>query len=182
MVTACQPKAPDSSKEVVDATDAVDATEAEKQEKAEEEPGDEAEKEAAAESENGSFKFSKPITLIIPFGEGSDSDTTARAWITFMEENLGTEIEIKNVAGQSGVLGAEALKEAPADGYTFAMFTPSLTLAAINKTTSYDLMEEIVPVALLVKDYNIVTAKFDNPNDSIEDFAKASKDEALKSA
>ena len=112
----------------------------------------------AAATTAKAFKFDRKIEMVCPFGPGSGTDTTLRNWLPLMEKELGVAIVVNNMAGAGGVTGAEYFNKQPADGYTFAMYTPSHTIAAVNKTTTFDILNDTVPVVRLVQDANIVLA------------------------
>jgi tripartite-type tricarboxylate transporter receptor subunit TctC len=125
------------------------------------------------------FKFERPIEIVIPFGPGSGTDTTIRAWAPLMEKELGVAININNIAGAGGVVGAEFVKNQPADGYTFAMFTPSHIIAAVDGTTKFDILNETMPVTRLVQDSNIILAGKHTPYNNFEElvaYCKANPD------
>ncbi|MEL7647230.1 MAG: tripartite tricarboxylate transporter substrate binding protein [Sedimentibacter sp.] len=122
------------------------------------------------------WKFERPIEIVIPFGPGSGTDTTIRAWAPLMEKELGTTININNVAGAGGVQGAEFFVNQPADGYTFAMYTPSHIIAAVDGTASFDILNDTMQVVRLVQDSNIILAGKNVPYNNLEEliaYAKA---------
>ena len=59
---------------------------------------------------------SKPIRLIVPFPPGGAVDFFARVVQGPLAENLGVPVVIENKAGASGMIGAEFVARAPADG------------------------------------------------------------------
>ena len=62
---------------------------------------------------------SKPITFIIPFAAGGDSDLSGRNVAAHASKYLNnTPIVALNRTGASGAIGAMAVKNAPPDGYT----------------------------------------------------------------
>ena len=62
---------------------------------------------------------SKPITFIIPFAAGGDSDLSGRNVGQHASKYLNNQpIVPVNRTGASGVIGAMAVRNAPADGYT----------------------------------------------------------------
>src|SRR5687768_3328929 len=62
---------------------------------------------------------SKPITFVIPFAAGGDSDLSGRNVAQFAPKYLNNQpIVAMNRVGASGVIGAMAVRTAPADGYT----------------------------------------------------------------
>lgn len=121
------------------------------------------------------WKFERPIEIIIPFGPGSGTDTTIRAWAPLMEKEIGVPIKINNMAGAGGVLGAEFFANQPADGYTFAMFTPSHSIAAVDKTAKFDILNNTMPVVRLVQDSNIILAGKHVPYNNMKELVEYAK-------
>lgn len=121
------------------------------------------------------WKFERKIEMVCPFGPGSGTDTTLRAWLPLMEKELGVSITINNVEGAGGIKGAEFLNKQPADGYTFGMYTPSHSIAAVNKTTNFDILNETVPVVRLVQDANIILAGKNVPYNNFKELVEYAK-------
>jgi tripartite-type tricarboxylate transporter receptor subunit TctC len=62
----------------------------------------------------------KPVRLIVPFPPGGGVDFIGRIVGQKLTERLGQQVQIDNRAGANGIVGLEALKSAPPDGYTIA--------------------------------------------------------------
>ena len=60
----------------------------------------------------------KPIRMLVPFPPGGGVDYAARIVGKHLSERLGQPVLIENRAGANGIIALEALKGAPADGYT----------------------------------------------------------------
>src|SRR4051812_7004970 len=63
----------------------------------------------------------KAVTLIVPFAPGGGTDITARTIatkLTQMWSNAGASVVVDNRGGAGGILGADAVAKAKADGYT----------------------------------------------------------------
>ena len=66
---------------------------------------------------------SKPITVIVPFGPGSATDTICRIVTQQLASNINASIIIENKIGANGAIaGAYVARSAP-DGYTLLMAT-----------------------------------------------------------
>jgi tripartite-type tricarboxylate transporter receptor subunit TctC len=62
---------------------------------------------------------SKPVTFVIPFAAGGDSDLSGRNVAQHAQKYLNNQPIIPvNRVGASGVIGAMVVRTAPADGYT----------------------------------------------------------------
>lgn len=95
---------------------------------------------------------SKPITMIIPFPPGGTLDTVGRALAQKLGQQMGQTVVVDNRPGGAGTIGAIAVKQAKADGYTL-LFSPSthVTTPMTMKTAPYDVTKDFAPVALVAK-------------------------------
>ena len=60
----------------------------------------------------------KTIALIAPFGVGGDSDFSARNLAAVAGKIIGENIIVQNVAGASGTIGSQKVRNSTPDGYT----------------------------------------------------------------
>jgi tripartite-type tricarboxylate transporter receptor subunit TctC len=79
----------------------------------------------------------KPVRVIVPFPPGGGTDVQARVIVKEFQDQLSQTFIIDNRAGASGLIGAELVVNAPADGYTILFTTATL---AINTTLYGDRM------------------------------------------
>lgn len=117
----------------------------------------------AAADEAESFEFDRKIEIVCPWGAGGGADTTAREFATLLEKEIGESVVVNNVSGAAGISGVQYAVNAPADGYTWLLCTPSPMLAQISGATEYDVYGNITPVCNLVWDCNIFVAGKDAP-------------------
>ena len=59
-----------------------------------------------------------PVRIVVPFTAGGASDVLTRALAEKLQARLGQNFIIDNRTGAGGNIGMEAVKTAPADGYT----------------------------------------------------------------
>jgi len=69
----------------------------------------------------------RPISLIIGFGPGGQSDLLGRALASVMTEELGVPVNVVNRPGAAGGAALAGLRAMPADGYNI-MLNPSQTI------------------------------------------------------
>ena len=93
----------------------------------------------------------KPIRAVVPFAAGSATDQIGRAFAEKMAAALGQPVVIDNKPGVNGMLGADAVAKAPADGYTILIGTNSTSAALkfLMKKLPYDQDTAFAPVAYL---------------------------------
>ena len=104
---------------------------------------------------------SKPITFVIPFAAGGDSDLSGRNVAQFAPKYLNNQpIVPVNRVGASGVIGAMAVRTAPADGYTLLVariathaIVPALDSKAPYKWNEFTMLSliELNPFVCFVK-------------------------------
>ena len=114
----------------------------------------------------------KPIKAIVPFAPGSATDTIGRTFATKMSEELGQAIIIENKPGVNGMLGADAVAKAPADGYTILVGTNSTNAAlkSLMKKLPYDQDTAFTPVGFLGSVPLIVAVNNDFPAKTLREF------------
>ena len=109
----------------------------------------------------------KPIKVVIPFAAGSATDQIGRAFASKMSEELEQPLVVENKVGVNGMLGADFVAKASADGYTLLFGTNSTNAAlkSLMKKLPYDQDTAFAPVAfmgsvpLIVAVNNEVSAK-----------------------
>ena len=93
----------------------------------------------------------KPIRIVVPYSAGGGTDIVARAVGQKLSEAWGQSVIVDNRAGASGMIGAEAVAKAPADGYTLLMATPPEV--AVNhhlySKVSYSPERDFAPITLV---------------------------------
>src|SRR5437899_10271729 len=60
----------------------------------------------------------KPVRVVVPFAPGGGTDVQARVLFRELNEQLRQPFIVDNRPGASGLIGAEAVVNAPADGIT----------------------------------------------------------------
>ncbi len=72
---------------------------------------------------------SRPVTMVVPFPPGGNTDLMARALQTELSKALGQSVIISNKGGAAGTIGILDLARAEPDGYTMAL-TPNNPITA----------------------------------------------------
>ena len=95
----------------------------------------------------------RSIKWVLPFPPGSATDGVSRFVAEEVRKGLGQTIVIENMAGADGILAAQAVKRAPADGYTLMISTNSAhgTNPALYNSLPYDPEKDFEPVAGMIR-------------------------------
>jgi len=92
----------------------------------------------------GDAKFTRPVTLVVPFGPGVGSDQAGRLASPVLEKELGVQFPVINVPGATGNTGmTKMLQSRP--GESIAVM-PADTLATVVAGSSSFKLDEIKPV------------------------------------
>lgn len=94
----------------------------------------------------------KPVRVVIPFPPGGTLDTVGRMLAQKLGEQLGQSFVVENKPGGNGVIGADAVAKAQADGYTLLFNASTFTTAPMTmKSVPYGVAKDFQPIALVAK-------------------------------
>ena len=119
----------------------------------------------------------KPIRAVVPFAAGSATDQIGRAFAEKMSQTLGQQVVVDNKPGASGMLGADIVAKAPADGYTLLIGTNSTNAALkyLMKKLPYDQDTAFAPVAYIGSVPLMVAVNNDFPAKTLKEFVDQAK-------
>ena len=113
---------------------------------------------------------SRPVRIIVPYGPGGIADVTMRLVAQDISKRLGQQFFIENRPGAAGVVGMQAGRDAPPDGYTLVMIGGGLTIAkALFKSLPYDIEKDFTPISTTASYGLVITTKIGSPYKTIKD-------------
>ena len=117
----------------------------------------------------------KPVKIIVPFPAGGTTDLVARLIAPALGDNLGQPVLIENRGGAGGLLGADAVAKAPADGHTLLLTNVSYPLSVLSaqraKRLPFDAGADLAPVSIVANVPMILTAPPTVPAKDLREFA-----------
>jgi tripartite-type tricarboxylate transporter receptor subunit TctC len=118
----------------------------------------------------------RPITMIVPFAAGGNSDVIARVVAEQMGPALGQTIVIENIGGAGGSTALTRMARAEPDGYTIAIGNAGTNAASY---TIYPMLpfkpDAFAPIAMVAKTFGIVALRKDFPAKDLEEFIAYAK-------
>ena len=75
----------------------------------------------------------RPVRVVVPFAAGNTLDTALRQVAEEFKKSTGQTMIVDNKPGGSGIIAAQAVLQAPPDGYTLLM--PNTSMLTINPFT-----------------------------------------------
>jgi tripartite-type tricarboxylate transporter receptor subunit TctC len=93
---------------------------------------------------------SRLITIVAPITAGTAIDIMARFYADKLSKRFGQQVVVANRAGAGGMIGAQTVASAPADGYT-TLFVNSghAILGTLNKNLPFDPIADFSGVTLV---------------------------------
>src|SRR5262245_13862103 len=68
----------------------------------------------------------RPVKVLVPFAAGGNIDVMGRLAAARLSETLGQQFVVENRVGGNGIIAAEAVTRAAADGYTLLWASTSV--------------------------------------------------------
>src|SRR3954466_11653473 len=100
----------------------------------------------------------KAIRLIAPFPPGGSVDVVGRLLAAQLSASLGQQFVVDNRSGASGVIGTEAVMNAPPDGYTLLINTiPFVSNQFLMPRVGYDPLRDFALVSWVASSPSVVT-------------------------
>jgi len=93
----------------------------------------------------------RPLRLIVPFAPGGSADVPARLLANALTNQMGQQIVVDNRSGAGGIIAAETVAKAQADGYTILLGSIGMLtiIPNLKKSLSYNPDIDFLPVSML---------------------------------
>ena len=112
---------------------------------------------------------SKPIRIVVPYAAGGGPDVSARQFGQALAPILGQAVVIENKVGAAGVLGAQVVAQAPADGYTLLLGSNShLIQKHLSPDLKFDPIGEFAPVTRISTSPTVLVVQADYPAKDVQ--------------
>jgi len=119
---------------------------------------------------------SKPVRIIVPYGVGGIADVTMRLVADDLSKRFGQQFFIENRPGAGGIVGMQAARDAPADGYTLVMLGGGLTVAkALFKSLPYNIETDFISISTTASYGLVITTKAGASYKTINDVIAVAK-------
>jgi tripartite-type tricarboxylate transporter receptor subunit TctC len=123
---------------------------------------------------------SKPIRIAVAFPPGGPVDIIARLLGPKLSEILGQQVVIENKVGASGNLATTEVAKSAPDGYTLLTHSSAYAVnPSLFKNAGYDPNKDLIPVAVVAQQANIILVNASFPANSLEDLRKAAMSSKL---
>ena len=120
---------------------------------------------------------SRPITVVVPFPAGGQTDVVGRVIGDHLSKRLGQPVVIENRPGVNGSLASEQVARKAPDGYTLVVTGPGTHAInqLVNGNVKYDARKDFTHVAMLTRTSNVLLASLAYKGSSVADVIAQSK-------
>ena len=119
----------------------------------------------------------KPVRIIVPFAAGNTLDTALRQVAEEFKKNTGQPLVVENKPGGSGIIAAQSVMAAPADGYTLLLANTSML--TINPHTfaklPYDAEKTFRPITNFLGTSMVMAVNASVPANNVKEFVAYAK-------
>lgn len=120
---------------------------------------------------------SRPVRVVVPFAAGNTLDSALRQVAEEFKKNTGQPMLVDNKPGGSGIIAAQTVMNAPADGYTLLLTNTSML--AINPFTfsklPYDAQRSFKSVTGFVGASMVLAVNANVPANNVKEFVTWAK-------
>jgi tripartite-type tricarboxylate transporter receptor subunit TctC len=116
---------------------------------------------------------SKPVTVIVPFGAGGNTDALARIYSARLSVRLGRQFVIENRIGAGSIIGITSLAKAAPDGYTIGIGTSAglaINPAILKENLGYNADKDFAYLHLMAIQPNLLVVHPSVPAGSLPEF------------
>ena len=119
----------------------------------------------------------KPVRIVVPYSAGGGTDIVARAVGQKLSDKWGQSVIVDNRVGANGIIGADAVAKASADGYTLLMSTPAevSTNPHLYPNIPYNAQRDFAPITLITVTPLVVAVNPGVPAHTIQELIALAK-------
>ena len=115
----------------------------------------------------------RPVTIIVPFAAGGNTDGFARMAAQHLSESLGKTFVVENRPGAGGAIAAEFVAKAQPDGYTlFLAALPVMAVVPAVQKVRYDSLKDFAPISNIGTNPFALVVNKDLPIHSLKEFVE----------
>lgn len=119
----------------------------------------------------------RPIKILAPYVAGASTDALARTVAQGMSQILGQAVLVENRPGAGGIVAADLLAKAPADGYTIMLTSEGILTMnpSLYKKISYDPVKDFDPLTIAVRMPLLIVANPAQPFNTVSELLRLAK-------
>ncbi len=115
----------------------------------------------------------RPVTLVVPFAAGGNTDGIARMAAQMLSDGLGKSFVVENRPGAGGAIAADAVAKAQPDGYTLLIAAlPVMAVVPVINKVKFDPQKDFAPVSNIATNPFVIVVNKDIPVKTLAEFVE----------
>jgi tripartite-type tricarboxylate transporter receptor subunit TctC len=115
----------------------------------------------------------RPVTIIVPFAAGGNTDGLARMAAQHLGEAFGKTFIVENKPGAGGAIAADLVAKSAPDGYTlFLAALPVMAVVPAIQKVRYDSLKDFAPISNIGTNPFALVVNKDLPINSLKEFVE----------
>src|SRR5215813_13283610 len=113
----------------------------------------------------------RPVTIIVPFAAGGNSDGIARMAAQWLGDRFGKPFVVENRPGAGGAIAAEVVAKAQPDGYTlFVAALPVFAIVPVLNKVHFDPQKDFTPISNVATNPFVLVVNKNLPIKTLKEF------------
>ncbi|MFC7410699.1 Bug family tripartite tricarboxylate transporter substrate binding protein [Hydrogenophaga atypica] len=118
----------------------------------------------------------RPVKLVVPFAAGGGPDVLARRVAGRLGQALGQSVVVENIVGAGGILAAQSVARAPADGYVVMLGASThITQKAMQPSVRFDPIKDFTHIGRTLTSPQLLVVAADSPYKTLQDLVDAAR-------
>ena len=118
----------------------------------------------------------KSVKLVVPYAAGGAADALARVVATELGTRLRQQVIVENKAGAGGTIGAQAVAQAPADGYTFLYDATSFAVnPSLFPKLGFSYAKDFAPIGMVARIPTLLVVPANSPDKTVADLVQRAR-------
>ena len=120
----------------------------------------------------------RPLRIVVPFTAGGAADLLGRYLGKALSADFGQPVVLENKSGAGGLIGIEAGRASPPDGYTLTLISSSYTVNPALYKLKFDPVRDITPIVQISRGPMLIVTSPAFPATSIAELVDKLRNEA----
>jgi tripartite-type tricarboxylate transporter receptor subunit TctC len=113
----------------------------------------------------------RPVTIIVPYAAGGNTDVMARMVASRLAQKLGQPFVVENRPGAAGAIAARFVAASAPDGYTLLFGTTAQTsVVPYTQKVPYDSLKDFAPIGIFGHSFSILGISTSVPATDLRSF------------
>jgi tripartite-type tricarboxylate transporter receptor subunit TctC len=122
------------------------------------------------------YPLDKPIRFVVPYPPGGSADSVTRLLAQHLGPRLGKPVVVENLSGAGGNIGTNNVVRSAPDGHSLVLAaTPLTTNPSFYKDIPFDVLKDVTPIALLMRQQFVLVVHPSVPAKSVEELIALAK-------